>query len=411
MLLVNALAYEGDKMRKLLLFLIFVFLLPSILGALPEGTYGSGLYGKGLYGVQSSAKATFTTDIEIQKNVTTNIEANQSNTTLEIVTNSLYSGFVTIVRYDSAPSGVGSSPASALNKYISIGTESIDLNYSVIRVQYSNIELSNANLQEDTMRLYKWNGSEWIKFDGVSIGGVDTANNIVFANTTSFSTWGIFGNIVPAPTPSPAPSGGGGGGGGTYIPSTPSAPITYILNLIKGQVYDFNVDGKIHTLEIKEINVVNETSRILFKSELTELLLKLGVSDYINYDNDSFYDLKVTLTKIYGSELVEITIKTIHVGISGGGIIERPIKEPVPEVVPELPYEEYVPTEVLPKEEPQEAPQKQKFKFKNIMLIIALLLILFVISFKFGKYIILKYFKKDKKEDDTNKRDKRENQH
>ena len=179
-------------MRKFLLFLISVFVLPSVLGALPEGTYGSGLYGSGLYGVQSSAKATFTQNVVIAPNTSSTIEANQSNTTLEIVTDSLYSGFVTIVRYDSAPSGTGTSPASALNKYVSISTGDIDLNYSVIRVKYSDAEVSSINLQEDSLRLYKWNGSEWLKFEGSGIGGVDASNNFVFANTTSFSVWGVF---------------------------------------------------------------------------------------------------------------------------------------------------------------------------------------------------------------------------
>ena len=107
-------------MKKIILFFIFVFLLPSVLGALPEGTFGSGLFGKGLFGVTSSAKATFTADVEIPQNVSTSIEANQSNTTLELLTGTPYSGFVTIVRYDSAASGTGRSPGNALNKYINI---------------------------------------------------------------------------------------------------------------------------------------------------------------------------------------------------------------------------------------------------------------------------------------------------
>ena len=145
-----------------------------------------------------------------------------------------------------------------------------------------------------------------------------------------------FGTPAPESAPSPSSSSGGGGsggGGGTYIPKDFTESITYNLNLIKGQVYNFNVNGKINTLEIREINVDDEIATILFKSESTELILKLNASDYINYDNDNFYDLELTLTKIYGSELVEIKIRTIHLGIpfgGEGGILE-PIQEPIQE--------------------------------------------------------------------------------
>ena len=386
-------------MRKFLLFLISVFVLPAVFGELPEGTYGSGLYGSGLYGVQSSAKATFTSDVAIQPNSSVNIEANQSNTTLEIITDSSYSGFVTIVRYDSAPSGTGSSPASALNKYVSISTGDIDLNYSIINVKYSDIEISSTNLQENSIRLYKWNGSQWIKFDGAGIGGVDTSNNFVFANTTSFSTWGVFGSTNPSPSQAPSGGGGGGGGGGgTYIPLSPSEPITYSLNLIKGQVYDFNVNGKIHKLEIKEINVADETARILFQSESTELLLKLNVPDYINYDNDNFYDLEVILTKIYGSELVTITITTVHLSVpSGVAGIPEPIIEP--EIISE-PIEETIPAEEeIPEKQPQETPQKPKYKF-GLGQFLGVVAIILIIA---GIFYYLKKTEKAEKEKEENK--------
>ena len=106
--------------------------------------------------------------------------------------------------------------SSSLNKYVEIvigNSLNNTINHSILKVKYSDKEVLSANLQEGSMRLYRWNGSNWDKFDGAG-SGIDTVNNIIFANTTQFSTWGIFGNSVPEP----APSGGGvassGGGGG-----------------------------------------------------------------------------------------------------------------------------------------------------------------------------------------------------
>lgn len=384
-------------MRKILLFLIFVFLLPAVLGALPEGTYGSGLYGKGLYGVSSSAKATFTIDVEIPKNTTTSIEANQSNTTLELVTDAPYSGFVTIVRYDSAPLGTGSSPASSLNKYISIGTEPIDLNYSVIKLKYSDAEVSSANIVESSMRLYKWNGSQWLRFDGGSIGGVDTSNNFVFANTTSFSIWGIFGDSVPAPTPSPAPSGGsggGGGGGGYYEPPKKEVIIdgqTIEITLSQGESYKiFFKNDESHNLTLDKL--YSDRVNISTFSEKQTATLHIEESKVFSFGN---LQLAVILKKIVGGSATfkvmdltdyskfEIVVGEPKITIDSLNIIEEPTTI---EIEPETPIQEETPF------------KEKKFGFKKLILAMALMLILFIISFTFGKYIVLKYFKKNKKE-------------
>ena len=219
--------------------------------------------------------------------------------------------------------------------------------------------------------------------------------------------WG-FGTPAPEPTPSLVTSGGGGGGGGgAYIPKGSNESITYSLNLIKGQVYDFNVDGEIHTLEVKKINVSGETATIIFKSVPIELLLKISIPKFVNYDNDNFYDLEVTLIKIYGSELVGIKIKNIHLGVpyTTSGISEPIKKEEVaekPEVIESTP--EAVEEEVYVEPKKEEVVEKPDYTLLKGFILILFGFVILYISLYF-------YYKSKKKENDDKKRDKREDKH
>lgn len=213
-------------MKPLFFFsFIFLFSLSAIVFAAGEGTYGNETYGNFSYGVSSSSSGSFSNNsVPVPANTSVIINATQGatspNTTLELVTNSNASGSVTLVKYDSYPPSTSTNTfASPLNKYVDVVVDSSissQLNYSIIKMYYSDTEVSAANLQESTMRLSRWNGSQWVKFDD-PVGGVDTVNNFVWANTSSFSTWGIFGAGVPSPrsTGGGGVDGGSGGGGGS----------------------------------------------------------------------------------------------------------------------------------------------------------------------------------------------------
>lgn len=206
------------------LFLFFFVLLISAVSVIAagEGTYGNETYGNFSYGISSASSSSFSnSSVTTTANTTTVINATAGasapNAALEIVTNSDTSGAVTLVKYNSQPPTVSTNTfASPLNRYIdvvvanSIGSQ---LNYSIIKMFYTDAEVSAANLQESTMRLSRWNGSTWVQFNPPS-GNVDTINNFVWANTSSFSTWGIFGTAVPAPEPAPSAAVTAGGGGG-----------------------------------------------------------------------------------------------------------------------------------------------------------------------------------------------------
>ena len=208
---------------KRLFFIFFIFFFSAALASAEE-TYGNGTYGNFSYGISSSASSSFTnSSVNIQNNTRTLINATATNVMLEIVTNAAANGSVTIVKYNSKPTAVGTNTFTALNRYIDIVVDdsiSDQLNYSIIKMFYTDAEVAAANLDESTLRLQKWNGTNWIQFNGPNLGGVATADNYVWANTSSFSTWGVFGTSPQAPQP--ANEDGGGRRTTAVTPITPS---------------------------------------------------------------------------------------------------------------------------------------------------------------------------------------------
>ena len=96
-----------------------------------------------------------------------------------------------------------------IGKYVNV-TNATEDSWILLNVSYSDADVTNV--KEDSLRLYRWTGTEWGEITG---SGVNPAKNYVYANLTSFSQIAVFGDptIKPTPTPTPAPRRGGGGGG------------------------------------------------------------------------------------------------------------------------------------------------------------------------------------------------------
>lgn len=197
-------------MKSLFLNFFLCLILIQISFAEGEGTYGNDTYGNFSYGISSLANVSFSnSSVHVLPNALVLINATESatgqdapNVILKLASNTDVSGSVLIVKYETKPHDVGvSSTFSALNRYIDIVIDSSisnSLNHSIIEMYYSDSEITNANIQENTLRLSKWNGTGWVIVDS-PIGGVDIADNFVWANTSTFSTWGIFGISNPEP--------------------------------------------------------------------------------------------------------------------------------------------------------------------------------------------------------------------
>jgi len=150
-------------------------------------------------------------DLDARSSVDTQLEIK----TLSDVSNKR----IKIAKYSEMPGNTsGVSGFSALGSYIEIVADS-DLKNSIssvmIKIYYTDAEVSSVGIQESSLRLYYYNSTSrlWVKYD-VPNGGVDITENYVWANTTHFSSWGIFGSSASS---SPITLGSSGGGGGICI--------------------------------------------------------------------------------------------------------------------------------------------------------------------------------------------------
>nr|QNO42936.1 hypothetical protein FPLJOMBM_00027 [Methanosarcinales archaeon ANME-2c ERB4] len=84
-----------------------------------------------------------------------------------------------------------------IGKYVDVTKVTAD-SWILLNVSYSDADVTNV--VEDSLRLYHCMDMEWVEIPG---SGVNTAENYVYANVTSFSQIAAFGDPRPTPTPTP----------------------------------------------------------------------------------------------------------------------------------------------------------------------------------------------------------------
>jgi len=121
---------------------------------------------------------------------------NKTNTSLEIVTKiNITDASINITGYLNNPTTVNFSLLE-LGKYVEINVDpriSQNLSWAIIRIHYTDEEISKRDINESTLRIYYYNGSDWNPYNH-PYGGVNTSENFVWANTTHFSLYGVFGS-------------------------------------------------------------------------------------------------------------------------------------------------------------------------------------------------------------------------
>ena len=142
-------------MKGIFLFLFLFSALIPLSYAEGDGTDGNETYGNSAYGISSIANSSFTNDsVKLDKNAivvlnatSTNLSQALPNVVLELASNSNVSGSISIIKYETRPSNVGTSTFSALDSYIDIvadGAISNSLNYSIITMYYSDSQISHS---------------------------------------------------------------------------------------------------------------------------------------------------------------------------------------------------------------------------------------------------------------------------
>ncbi len=137
---------------------------------------------------------------------------------------------------------------------------------------YTDADLTG--LDESTLKPYRWgsNDSSWQLIPGAT---VDISNNSVTFSTSNFSSFALFGSVLPAcgdnscngsETCSTCPADCGtcpnsgtptGGGGGSYIPPIPQETRQKIL-----KTADFNSDGQVNMADLSILLFYNGRSYV-----------------------------------------------------------------------------------------------------------------------------------------------------
>ncbi len=177
--------------KRILILLIFLITIFSVFAS------------DSLYIVIRRCNSEYFANLNTLANQTTALDArNETNTTVALITDLNASGNITICFLRENPVGTnGAALLTDLSKFIVIEvSSSIDnsLKNTLIHIYYNDSELitSSGTIDESTLRLYYWNTSTWqLVSSGVNISG-----NYVWANTTHFGQFGIFGTIFSTGT-------------------------------------------------------------------------------------------------------------------------------------------------------------------------------------------------------------------
>lgn len=167
----------------------------------------------------STSTTSTTVPLMEQYNVTINVTANQTyslnasgtGVVLDITPTVNLTGVSVTVTVNSSNPTNASFGLSGLNKYVGVNVSSeLESNLSsvVIRISYTDSEVSAQNLTESALSMYWLNETitEWQRLNSstpwmmpwVYGSGVDTTNNFVWANVTHFSYYTIGGETLAA---------------------------------------------------------------------------------------------------------------------------------------------------------------------------------------------------------------------
>ncbi len=155
-----------------------------------------------------------------------NQTVNTTSFSTEVHSTNGYNATLTIKTYDDVPSGVSGYSLTKLGTWVEFNTtgEAGNMSWVIIKIYYTDAEVTAAGLQESSLAIEYYNATSdtWETFDPPN-GGVNTTANYVWANSTHFSGYGVFGSPPPA-APAPAPSKSTPTRGSSDTPSAGPAP-------------------------------------------------------------------------------------------------------------------------------------------------------------------------------------------
>ncbi len=231
--------------------------------------------GDGVYEQNTTSNYDLTTNMDLTKNASSTLFTALANKTISIAASHIGT-YIDLLTNDSITKGTvnitgySSSPASELQNKVGLylvinASQDVKLKSASILTYYSDSEVNNSGLNENTLSFYNWdeNSSAWVRVNST----VNTAENYVTANLSHFSYYAISGGpaSTESSTPSSSTGGGGGGGGGGGI-----ATLTY---LIVANDVDWNLatphlhllDGNVIRYTAHNYSLINKSIPTAFK--------------------------------------------------------------------------------------------------------------------------------------------------
>ena len=141
--------------------------------------------------------------VNINANETVIVNGSKTNSSIEFLLNdSVIGNSTSITIGNDLPAGTGIVPNFGIGKFLAIeASQNLQdrITYAVIRHYYQDSDIPST-VNESSLRLYRWNGTEWNIFNGSDLGGVNETENFVFANVTGFSNFTISGTLANGET-------------------------------------------------------------------------------------------------------------------------------------------------------------------------------------------------------------------
>lgn len=78
-----------------------------------------------------------------------------------------------------------------IGKYLEVTNETAN-SWIFLNISYTDADVQNVD--EASLKLYRWTGGGWVEADGSGVNGVNTNENYVYANLTEFSPFAPFGD-------------------------------------------------------------------------------------------------------------------------------------------------------------------------------------------------------------------------
>jgi parallel beta-helix repeat protein len=137
---------------------------------------------------------------------TTVVNGRAETDTEVVITSSQEEGFVTMVKYKGNPGGPPPDNLKVLGKFVEVRTDipSENVVWPIeIRIYYTDNEVAEAGISENSLRIFYWNGCEWVQEEN---SGVDIENNYVWARVTHLSPFTPLEGIIRGVEVSISPS-------------------------------------------------------------------------------------------------------------------------------------------------------------------------------------------------------------